>query len=170
MVIKKKAIKWNDYWAETICRKKFQGKDHFFAYVKRMHSYDDVVMDQGSWVGLVERPVTRMVLDKDEESDTYGKRVEEVNKVEYQDGTVKNIPVLLGTKFEYTFPVTPENIANFKKMCTDTIHGSTQLIWCLTSKNYSCEYPEDFWTNDIKDIEDAIRKRRSIRSAPTEGT
>lgn len=153
-----------------ICRKRFQGRDHFFAYIKRKHSYDDVVMDEGSWIGLKERPIPKMTIDKDENSDTYGQRVPEVNKVEYQDGSIRDIPITTGTKFEYTYPANDKNIEFFKKICGDTIHGTTQLVWCLTSKNYTCEYPEDFWTQEIKDVENAIRKRRSIRNAPQEGT
>lgn len=165
MTIKSKAFKWEDYWAEAIYRKRFQNKDYLFAYIRRKHSYDDVKMDgEGSWVGLIEKPIHKMTVDKDEDSPTYGERVPETNAVHYQDGRIEQLPILKGTKFEYIYEANKKNIENFKKLYDNTIHGTTQLIWVLTSKNYSCEYPDDFWVSALKDVEDSIRKKRSIRS------
>lgn len=121
---------------------------------------------EGQWIGLVQKSIHQMTVDKDEDSETYGKRIKLTNDVHNQDGSVTKIPIIKGTKFEYTFEATPKNIIEFKKLYGDTIHGTTQLIWCLTSKNYTCEYPEDFWKSQLRDVEDAIRKRKSIRHDP----
>lgn len=164
MVIKTKKFKFEEYWAETIQRKRFQNKEYLFAYIRRKHSYEDVNMEgEGQWIGLVEKHIHRMTVDKDEDSETYGQRVKATNDIYNQDGTVRKLPIIKGTKYEYTFEANKKNIEDFKKLYDDTIHGSTQLIWCLTSKNYTCEYPDDFWTSELKDVEDAIRKRRSIK-------
>lgn len=167
MVIKNtdKKFVWEQYWAETIQRKRFQNKDYLFAYIRRKHAYDDVNMEgEGQWIGLEQVPIHQMTIDKDENSDTQGQRIKATNDTFSQDGTVTKRPIIKGMKFEYIFEANKKNIENFKKLASDTIHGTTQLIWCLRSKNYNCEYPEDFWVSKLEDVEDAIRKKGSIRS------
>lgn len=163
-VRKSKTFLFDEYWAETIQRRRFQNKEYLFAYVRRFHSYDDVNMEgEGQWIGLVEKPVYKMTVDKDEDSDTYGERVKETNDVYNQDGSVTKIPNVKSTRYEFTFEANKKNIIDFKKLYRDTIHGTTNLIWCMNPKNYTCEYPEDFWETDLKNVEDALRRKRSIR-------
>lgn len=160
----KQKFKFEDYWAESIQRKRYQGDDYLFAYVRRFHSYDDVNMESdGQWIGLVEKPIHQMVVDKDENSDTYTQRVPLTNDVFNQDGTVTKIPIIKGTKYGYTYKADKKNIENFKKLYRDTIHGTTDLIWCLNPKNYACEYEDDFWNSSLKEVDDALRKKRSLR-------
>lgn len=166
---KSKKFKFEDYWAESIQRKRYEGKDVIFAYVRRFHSYDDVNMEnEGQWIGLNEKPIHQMTVDKDEDSDTYTQRIPLTNDVYAQDGTVTKIPVIRGTKYEYTFEANEKNIKDFKKLYRDTIHGTTCLTWCLNPKNYTCEYQDDFWVTELKDVEESLRKRRSIRTDVSE--
>lgn len=166
MPIKKTKQKFifDDFWAQSIQRKRYQGEDYLFAYVRRYHSYDDVNMEgEGQWIGLEEKPIHKMVIDKDENSDTYMQRVPLTNDIFHQDGTVKRLPVTQGMKYGFTYKANPKNIADFKKLYRDTIHGTTNLTWCLNPKNYTCEYEEDFWNTPLKEVEDALRKKRSLR-------
>lgn len=156
-------LDFDKLWAEHIYKKRFENKDYIFAYVRKFHSYDDVVMEgEGKWIGVEEKKIPRMVIDIDENSPTHGERIPKVNEVEYQDGHKEQIPEILGTRYGYTFEDNPNNIVKFKKLQRDTIHGSTKFVWCLTSKNISCKYPDDFWKSAIKDVEDIQNRSQSI--------
>lgn len=162
----KKKFNFDDYWAESIFRRDYEGGEYLFAYVRRKHSHDDINMEgEGTWIGLAEKPVYRMTLDKNEDSDTYNQRIPEVNEVEYQDGHIEKIPIQTGTKFDYTYKVNDTNIANFKKLFGHTIQGSTQLIWCTTNnKQLTCHYPDEFWTTAVSTVYDNYLKNKSINA------
>lgn len=161
-----KEFNFSDYWAEAIYKKAYEGGEYLFAYVRRKHGYDDVNMDgEGKWVGLQEKPVLRMTVDKDEESDTYGQRIPETNEVEYQDGTKKKIPIQTGTKYNYTYKIGSKTVTDFKKLYGHTVQGSTQLIWCTpNNKMLTCHYPDEFWDTAVSTVYDNYLKNKSVNA------
>lgn len=161
-----KDFKFDDHWAEAIYKKAYEGGEYLFAYVRRKHGYDDVNMEgEGKWVGLVEKPIYKMKIDEDEESDTYKQRIPDYNEVEYQDGRKTKIPIQTGTKFDYTFKVSPKTLTDFKKLYGHTIQGSTQLIWCTpNNKMLTCHYVDEFWDTPTSKVYDEYLKNKSINA------
>ena len=164
MVIKKQKFKFEDFWAETIQKIRFQNKEFLFANVRKKHGYDDINMEgEPQWVGLTEKPIYKKVLDVNPDSDTEGQRITQTNKYTNSQGEVEEVPILDRTTFEFTHEATKINIENFKKLYGSTIQGTTQLIWNMQSKNYNCEYPNDFWEVELKTVEDKLTQKRTIQ-------
>lgn len=165
MTVKKndKNFIWEDHWAQSITRARHGEKEYLFAYVRRQHSYDDINMDgEGTWIGLVETPIYRMEVDNDEESPTYGDRVPLEYKTNYEDGHIEKQKVIKGHKYEYIYEATKINMDKFKKLYGTTIQGTTELLWLVGRKPYTCPYDKDFWTKTLEQVQTHILKQRSI--------
>lgn len=159
----KKNFSWDVHWAESIVRARRGDKEYLFAFVRVAHSYDDVDMrDAGMWVGLKEKPIYERVIDQDPDSDTYKQRIDREYATTYSDGHVEYNKVVQHHVYEYEFEANKINIDKFKKLYDTTIHGTTQLLWMVGRKQYSCPYPDDFWKSTIAQVQDHILKKRSI--------
>jgi len=163
LLLPTKKFNFDDYWAQAIYRKNYHDHDVLFAYVRRKHGYDDVNMEgEGKWIGVVDKPIYHMIVDKDEHSETYGQRIPQGDLIEFQDGHTENRKRLKGTAYEYIYKADTKTLADFKKLYDTTIHGTTNLIWCLSNKNYDCHDPKEFWTADIHDVQESINKRKRL--------
>ncbi len=166
MVIKKniKNFVWENYWAESICRTRRGNKEYLFAYVRVKHSYDDIEMNgEGMWVGMTPTPVYEMEIDKDQDSDTYRERVAVEIPTTYADGRVEMTKVTKGSRYAFEFEATKANVEKFKKLYDTTMHGTTELLWIVNTRPYTCHYPDDFWDSDLKSVQSHILKQRSIK-------
>lgn len=168
----KQDFSFDDHWAETIHRKQHDGKEYVYAYVRRKHSYEDVNMEgEGIWVGLVEKPIYKMKLDDDPESDTHGQRVIDYNVIEHQDGRVDKIPQIQKMIFGYTYEATSKNLELFKKLAGSTIQGTTQLVWDIVGgKSINCPFDEDFWVKTVGDVQRARLKTKSLFTDETKSS
>ncbi len=164
-----KKVDFDKLWAQYIYKRSFEGKDFLFAYVRKYHGYDDVVMDgEGEWLGIEEVKIPRMAVDTDENSETYQQRVPKYNVIKYQDGHEEKIPEIIGTRFSYKYEDNEKNKTRFKKLVKDTLQGSTRFTWCLRNRNYDCPYEADFWKSNTKEVDDQITRKKSIYVAPPE--
>lgn len=144
----KKPFDPKKYWASRIVRVISPSGEKVCGLVFRRYSETDVErVGLGTWIGMEEVPEYPMRLDTDEDSDTFGKRIE--------DTTAE--PINIKTKFFDEW--NKANIEKYQAMVGETVLGNTELIFRIGAKAYDAETPDEFWTATKKEIQDKYQSK-----------
>lgn len=136
----KKELTEKDFWAQYVCRISQGGEDYLFAYCRRKYGDDDIEMEgKGTYMGAERVNKYKKITDKDPDSDTFGKRIDDP----------KGEPI--GTRISFNRKFTPENIKKFQQMCEVNNFGETKLYWKFQERVIISPNKEEFWSISMED-------------------
>ena len=146
----KKVFSFDENWAEKIYRCSIGGQDYIAAWTRKKYAENDLeTTGPGEYVGITEVEIRKKIRDNDEDSDTYGKRIE--------DSTAEPKKTL---KFTTLFD--KNTIKQYRKLSGVTHMGATQLIYIFKQHAYEALDEEEFWSKSMKDVYDSV-----VRNRPT---
>jgi hypothetical protein len=116
------------------------GEDYLFAYVRRKYGEDDIESEgKGTYIGAERVAKYRKITDKDPDSDTFGKRIDEPGAEP------------IGTRVVFNKKATPENIKKFQEMCEINNYGETKFYWKFRERTVPAFSKDEFWNTSIGD-------------------
>jgi len=134
LLMAKKKLSQDDYWAQQIIRAQSGGKDYIFALVRRKYSEDDIEpTGPGEYIGMKEKKSYPKITDNDPDSDTFGKRID-------KPGAEPT-----GLKMEYEDEFTPANVKKYQSMVGINDFGETIFIYKFKQINVRADKVDEFW-------------------------
>jgi len=148
----KKKLGSNDYWAQHVIRAQQEGKDYIFALTRRQYGEDDIeTVGAGEYIGISRQEKFAKITDKDPDSETFGKRIEQKS----------SSPI--GVKLVFKDEFNTANIKKYKEMAGVNGYGSTEYIYKFKQINVTADNIDEFWTIPQNDAYDKYVLKQVIK-------